>query len=66
MRQHILIETKNYRLEAVEGDIDWPYFLYNKDGEGMSLSSKDLDYILDEYFTKDLDCVLDEYFKEHF
>lgn len=51
---YLPIETENYCLKDVKRGADWSYFLQNKEGEGMSLSSKDLD------------CILDDYFKEHF
>lgn len=43
---------KHYALSTTENP-GFPYWLENQDGEGMSLSEKNVFDILDEYFKKE-------------
>lgn len=45
----IILQTQNYRLCATGRD-DWPYFLANRDSEGMGLSKQDVEEMIDTYF----------------
>ncbi len=46
------IQAGGYYLQEFEGDEheDWPFFLYNKEGEGVSLSRNDMAEILEKAF----------------
>lgn len=46
------LSAGDYYLQEFEGEEheDWPFFLYNKDGEGVSLSQKDVAEILERAF----------------
>ena len=48
-RNRWCLEAGNYRLWKIN-DPNWPYWLENKDNEGMSLSEHDVAEMLDKYF----------------
>ena len=51
---HLIVEKKHgkYTLSSAHDGHGWAIWLYNQDGEGMSISSHDLYEIIDAYFRK--------------
>ena len=50
MSDQFTIATEHYALRETPDDAYAEYWLEHRDGEGMSISAKELDQLLDEYF----------------